>query len=374
MAFRRELQEYQSGLKQLAGSQLGGKEERFESDIGLTQAKEGTDIGKAQFQASQAAGRALRSLTAGEGITVGSGPVIGTVLKAGQKYATYRAGQLAQGTSRWKLLQAQRFRKANPSTEETSLGDEPDPQLSVVERGVGKVGKFFSGLKNKPQPPSEEATPSDPSVQRAATQETQGAAEEAAQPVASESSAFDVGTTTPQGPASVMKSFREASGEGGFDDTPLQVPKTLTQGIGKTEEEAAQAATKGLSQEAEDISKSTAGEVEDLVPEFSEAAEGFSGIGGLLGDLIPFIGIGTAIAGLAEGIKGAVDVDKEASDDPYASIRGKIATAEGKIKTLNNTISGDQFSQKIGAGPVKFGSLSVPVPDTSKMMGGSSHF
>ena len=364
MAFRRELQEYQSGLKQLAGSQLGGKEERFESDIGITKAGEQSDIGKAQFSAAQAAGRQLRSLTAGEGITVGSGPVIGTALKAGQKYATYKAGQIS---SRWKLAQAQRFRKAAGSTEESSLGSEADPELSVVERGVGKVGKFFKNLKNKPQPPPEEGGGKpDTDIQ-------EGAAEESAQPVASESSAFDAGNTTPQGPASVLKSFKEASGEGDFDDTPLQTPKTLSQEVSKTEQ-TAQDATKGLSQEAEDISKSTAGEVEDLAPEFSDAAEGFSGIGGLLGDLIPFIGIGTAIAGLAEGIKGAVDVSKDASDDPYASIRGKISTAEGKIKSLNNTISGDQFSQKIGAGPVKFGSLSVPVPDTSKMMGGSSHF
>ncbi len=370
MAFRRELQEYQSGLKQLAGSQLGGKEERFESDIGLTKAGEQTDIGKAQFSTAQAAGRQLRSLTAGEGITVSAGPITGLALKAGQKYATYKAGDIA---SRWKLAQAQRFRKATGSSEESSLGDEADPELSVVERGVGKVGKFFSGLKNKPQPPEEEGGGKpDTDVQRAATQETEGAAESSAQPVASESSAFDAGNT-PQGAGSVMKSFKEASGEGDFDDSSLQTPKTLSQTVAKTEQ-TAQDATKGLSQEAEDITKSTTGEVEDLAPEFSEASEGFAGIGGLLGDLIPFIGIGTAIAGLAEGIKGAVDVAKDASDDPYASIRGKISTAEGKIKSLNNTISGDQFSQKIGAGPVKFGSLSVPVPDTAKMMGGSSHF
>lgn len=119
------------------------------------------------------------------------------------------------------------------------------------------------------------------------------------------------------------------------------------------------------------LTKSASGIAEDLAPELTEATSMWSSVGGILGDAIPFVGFGLGLFGLGETIKSAIDEAKEG--DPYASVRGEIATAQTKLNNLSSNISADDFQSKIGAGFASSGSLAATQFNTAKQVGVALH-
>jgi hypothetical protein len=113
----------------------------------------------------------------------------------------------------------------------------------------------------------------------------------------------------------------------------------------------------------------------DLAPELSEglgAAGGmWSAVGSVLGDAIPFVGLGLGLFGLGESIKSAVDEAK--MGDPYKAVRGEIAEAQTKMNNLSSNVSADDFESKIGAGFASSGSLAAAQFNSAKQMNVALH-
>jgi hypothetical protein len=365
--FRSEIQQYQQGLEGLARQELGQREEQLQGRRGLLQAKEISDVTQAGQAFSQKLGAEAQKFVAGEGIAGGTGVIAPMTLKALSKGAKYASGRL---DSLWKVRQAQRFRKLNNISEDDDLPDEtpsddipmrtfrpatesapaeesselPDAGEALQARRAGLLGRF----RNLPR-----------GSQRSIRQ--QMGQEDIERPQNPEQLKSNLDSVEPKIEAEEQKlsgtAEQEASGaEGSLENEA----KTAQQSATSQEDE--------LEGEAEDA-------VEDLAPEISSASSALGTVGGILGDMIPFVGAGLGIYALVEAGEHASDAEKALNDDPYASVRGKIQSAEQKMKSLSNTISADQFSTKIGAGAVPVGSLAIPAPDTARqMMPGGSHF
>ena len=133
-------------------------------------------------------------------------------------------------------------------------------------------------------------------------------------------------------------------------------------------------ATQAASQAATEAETTAEGTVEDLAPEITAASSAWASIGGFLGDAIPMVGFGLGLAG---AITGGLDIAKsikEAGEDPYAAIRGKIKSAQNQITGLETDVSSDEFASKIGARAPQFGSIAAsPNLDTSKMQSVALH-
>jgi hypothetical protein len=130
-------------------------------------------------------------------------------------------------------------------------------------------------------------------------------------------------------------------------------------------EESARQLALSLGNEAE-------GAVTDLAPELTSSMWGT--LGSALGDFIPVVGLGLGAWALGTGIEDEIKNVKDSVTDPYAAVRGEIASTQGKINNLQATISGDDFASKIGAGMPSFGSLAArPNLDTSQMGGVALH-
>lgn len=126
----------------------------------------------------------------------------------------------------------------------------------------------------------------------------------------------------------------------------------------------------GITSEVQQASK----DVSDLAPEIGEAGDALGSFAGALSDAIPVVAFGIGAWALGEGIADEIKGAKDSLTDPFSSVRGEIAQAQGKINSLENNISADQFSEKIGAGTPSFGSLaSRPNLDTSQMSGIALH-
>ena len=170
--------------------------------------------------------------------------------------------------------------------------------------------------------------------------------------------------------SSVVKNqtFEEApSGSEGMGVKPstldIQTPK-ITPDVPPPEVADIESGVKQFTQQASGIA-------EDLAPELTEATSMWSSVGSVLGDAIPFVGFGLGLFGLGETIKSAIDEAKEG--DPYASVRGEIATAQTKLNNLSSNISADDFQSKIGAGFAASGSLAASQFNTAKQTGIALH-
>jgi len=169
-----------------------------------------------------------------------------------------------------------------------------------------------------------------------------------------------------------------------FKDAPKM--GDLPEGGGDVEE-GAEAGFKPSTIPEEDIPKLTGGdkglasdeagiegEVGDLAPELTSISSGLGALGGVLGSLAGAAGIGLGGYAIYEAIHSAVEAGKAGAEDPYAGIRGKIQSYGKQIGSLESKASADQFLEKVGSGAPSFGSMAVPTFDTSKMVGGGSHF
>lgn len=84
-----------------------------------------------------------------------------------------------------------------------------------------------------------------------------------------------------------------------------------------------------------------------------------------------------SIFGLYEGLKGDLASENTAATvDPYAAIRGQVATANAHLNSMGQTISSDQFASQIAGATPKFGSLAAPVFNTASSVAGvgAGHF
>lgn len=383
-AFQQELERYQEGLAGMARGALSEKEEAIRGRQELLQAKEASETAQAgQKFASRIAAEGAKFI-AGEGMAGGLAPTLPLALKGLKSAAKYRAGTLA---SRWRVAQAQRYNARNqiPEEDQGDLPAEDVPELSVPDRAVSSANRAFQSFRTaRPQAPEGEQ----PNLEDIPEQEGDIPLDDmpssAMRDPAPEEPQLD-----PRMPAGRQGELPEGAGETApgteagarppaISETDI---KSLTSSEQAAESEAAaqersvQSSLQGEEADEADIEGQAEGAVEDLAPEISAASSAWGTVGGILGDLIPFVGAGLGIYALVEAGEHASDASKEMSEDPYASVRGKIASAEAKMKQMNNTISADQFASKIGAGAAPVGSLAIPAPDTARqMMGVGSHF
>jgi hypothetical protein len=111
-----------------------------------------------------------------------------------------------------------------------------------------------------------------------------------------------------------------------------------------------------------------------------ESEEGGIGLSDVLGGLGRGLGLLGDVLGPAAAIFGGIEaargIAKDAGDaDPYAKVKGMIATATQQQAGMNAEISADSFASMVGAGKPSFGSLAAPTMDSSMLMGGGmGHF
>ena len=385
-AFRREIGEYQSGLAGMARGELAGKEEGLRGREQLLQAKETAETAEAGSKFMAKMGAEGARFMAGEGIGAGGALTGPMALRALAKGAKFRSGML---NSRWKMAQAKRFNARNnvPEEEQGDLPAESEPSLGVGDRAVGRAGDAFKSFKagKLPQAPEGETPP---------TEEGGGEPVETGEGVelqpASEFRGGGGGLRDPapeEEPAPRMQAGGQGDLPEGAGDVapgseagakPPAIPDEDIKALTGEEAKATsseQSALKGAENDEAGLEGEAEDAVEDLAPEIASASSAWGAVGGILGDLVPFVGAGLGIYSLVEAGEHAHQADKEMGADPYASVRGKIQSAENQMKRMNATISADQFASKIGAGAVPVGSLAIPVPDTAtQMMGGGGHF
>lgn len=382
-AFRREIGDYQAGLAGMARGELAGKEEGLRGREQLLQAKETAETAEAGSKFMAKMGAEGARFMAGEAIGGGSAITAPIALKALAKGAKFRSGML---NSRWKMAQAKRFNARNniPEEDQGDLPTEPEPSLGAGDRALGRAGDAFKSFKagKLPQAPEGEEPP--------APQEESGEPVETGEGVELQpASEFGGGgggalrNPAPEEPAPAPEEPVPApSNQVPFPEVEVRsdVPAISDEQSALKGEEAKasqseDSALKGAENDEAGLEGEAEDAVEDLAPEISSASSAWGAVGGILGDLIPFVGAGLGIYSLVEAGEHASQADKEMSEDPYASVRGKIQSAEQKMKQMNSTISADQFASKIGAGAVPVGSLAIPAPDTARqMMGAGGHF
>lgn len=377
-AFRREIGEYQSGLAGMARGELAGKEEGIRGREQLLRAKETSETAEAGSKFMAKMGAEGARFMAGEAIGGGSAITAPIALKALAKGAKFRSGML---NSRWKMAQAKRFNARNniPEEEQGDLPTEPEPSLGAGDRAVGRAGDAFKSFKagKLPQAPEGEE-PSAPEEESGEPVETGEGIE--LQP-ASEFRGGGGGSLRDPAPEEPAPRMQAGGDEVPFPEVEAPKPPAIPdeESALKGEEAKAtsseQSALKGAENDEAGLEGEAEDAVEDLAPEISSASSAWGAVGGILGDLIPFVGAGLGIYSLVEAGEHASQADKEMGADPYASVRGKIQSAEKQMKQMNSTISADQFASKIGAGAVPVGSLAIPAPDTARqMMGSGGHF
>lgn len=375
-AFRQEIEEYQAGLAGRARGALAEKEEALRGRQEMLQAKEASETAQAGQKFATKIATEGQKFIAGEAIGGGLAPTVPLALKALKKGAMYRSGTLA---SRWRTAQAQRYNARNqiPEEEQGDLPAEPTaPELSVPDRAVSSANRAFKSLRSsRPQAPEGEQAPEDipeqPGDIPLQEMPSSGMRNPQAEPQMDERLQAGRGGELPEGSGEVAPGAEAGARPPTLSDSDI---KALTQQESSAEQSvrsqlgSEEQAEEGLEGQAEDA-------VEDLAPEISEASSAWGAVGGILGDLIPFVGAGLGIYALVEAGEHASEASKEMDEDPYASVRGKIQSAEQKMKQMNATISADQFASKIGAGAVPVGSLAIPAPDTARqMIGVGSHF
>jgi hypothetical protein len=376
--FRREIEEYQAGLAGTARGALAEKESILRQRQELLQAKEASATAQAgQKFASKIATEGQKFLS-GEALAGGLAPTVPVALKGLKAAAKYRSGTLS---ARWRTAQAQRYNARNniPEDEQGDLPAEEVPELSAPDRVVSAANRTFRSLRNsRPQAPEGEQSPEDIPEQEGDIPMQEMPSRSMRNPQAEsemdERLQAGRGGELPEGAGEVQPGAEAGARPATLSDEEI---KNLTGAESQAESQEASVRSQlageesqeaGLEGEAEDA-------VEDLAPEISAASDAWASVGGILGDLVPFVGVGLGIYGIVEAVKHGEESEKEMTEDPYASIRGKIQSAEQQMKSMNATISADQFASKIGAGPVPVGSLAIPAPDTSRqMIGVGSHF
>ena len=375
-AFRQEIEQYQAGLAGRARGALAEKEEAIRGREEMLQAKEASETAQAGQRFATKIATEGAKFMAGEGLAGGLAPTVPVALKALSKGAKYRSGVL---NSRWKTAQAKRYNARNnvPEEEQGDLPAEPEaPELSVPDRAVSGANRAFKSFRSsRPQAPEGETSPEDipeePGDIPLQEMPSSGMRNPQAEPQMDERLQAGRQGELPEGAgesAPGTEAGAKAPSISESDIKSLTQQETSAESQVKSQLASEEQAESGLEGQAEDA-------VEDLAPEISEASSAWGAVGGILGDLIPFVGAGLGIYALVEAGQHAGEASKEMGEDPYASVRGKIQSAEAKMKQMNATISADQFASKIGAGAIPVGSLAIPAPDTARqMIGVGSHF
>lgn len=437
------IQNYLGGERARIQEALEAKEAGEQSKSELAEAKTAQDIGMAGGSFADKLSEEANKLQADMLTDVSAAGLAPTVLKAGARLATARAGQLQ---SQWKTTQARRFAQqegldpdeAAPEAEGTWRGaaNEAVDALrqnvgGAIEDAAGRAGQFVRGvvdqarssLQRDPMPirePAEEG-PEEFHFQNPVFEEPE-MADPSTMGVELEPGAMGNATRVgqmlrsirgaPAGSTSVnmgdaINQARQAAGMpreevgmfggGRGGPVPGKAPPGRAQGdllegdpevapgpgeaIPGMEADAAAQANEDAARvggQVDDLAgqaeREASAAAEDLAPELTSAAEGWSSLAGALGDAIPIVGFGLGAWALGQGISDEVKSMKDKMSDPYAAVRGEIAQTQGKINTLENTISADQFSSKLGAGTPAFGSLAArPTLDTSQMTGVALH-
>jgi len=341
--FQRALQNYQNQQQSVAQQTLQENDSLKQSRAQGIQAQGATLTGKTSALFNDKIGEEARKIQDELGIDLSLGSVVPGALKLGSRLASLRQSAL---NSRWKDVNAQRFNErenaAQNESDETGIGDKPE-EITETE------------MLPKQQPP------------------TQSIEEPSEMPPTETETSFMSETPREIAPESGRTQLSQRTQEFDESDDPFQptagarvrptefTPREPTQPDIK--EPDVEPDTSGL--ESEETGLETT--AEDLAPEITSAAETAGSISSALGDAIPVVGGILGLAGLISGSVGLAETIKDASSDPYASIRGKLGQYQKQITGLQNQVSADQFQEKLGSGTPQFGSLAVPQMDTAKM-------
>jgi len=185
-------------------------------------------------------------------------------------------------------------------------------------------------------------------------------------------------TPTPAQPASTPAAAADPAASSATTD----ISKTIAAETSSAADDASK-----LASDAANTSSEVSSEVSQVVPEVSEETSSIastladyggsmlSGIGGFLGDVLPFLAPIMAGYGMYSGIK---DMDKQygsEGQDPYAKVRGELQAGQEKVGAMGAQISADQFASKVGGAAPAFGSLAAPTFSTAQQLGGATgHF
>jgi len=340
--FQRALQNYQNQASSVAQQTLQENDSLKQARAQGIQSQGATLTGKTSALFNDKIGEEARKIQDELGIDLSLGSVVPGALKLGSRLASLRQSAL---NSKWKDVNADRFNQrenaAQNESDETGIDDKPQELSSETE------------MLPKQQPPSQSIE--EPSEMPPSETETSFMSETPRE------------LPTESGRTQLSQRTQEFNDEDPFQPTAGQqvrptefTPREPTEPDIK--EPDVEPDTSGLQSEETGL-ETTA---EDLAPEITSAAETAGSIASTLGDAIPVVGGILGLAGLISGSVGLAETIKDATSDPYASIRGKLGQYQKQIGSLQNQVSADQFQEKLGASTPSFGSLSVPQFDTAK--------
>lgn len=394
--WRRAVSNYQQGVQSVAQANIAQNETIQQSKASLISGQTASAEVMAQGKFADRLTEESKKFAGELGLDVGLGATAPTLLRGAAGLARMRASAL---NSKWKTTQAKRFREQEAGGEDvgpsqmSDMGPANDSDIiqSARQGGADPLVDPASSIEFD-EPKFTDAFTSDytarlnaypPALQNATPQSS--AMRRAVDASPEEEMGYS-GSATSQRIGDLINEREQqgaqARGEVDVDDAPLQKP--VTQGQSVTTKETGEVETQDKSiaqQQAEADTQATTREtdaigedVEDLAPEITEASSAWSSVAGFLGDAIPAIGFGLGIYGIVSGAESIAKSVKEASADPYASVRGQIAQAQTKIGGLEADVGADEFASKIGARAPQFGSIAAsPNLDTAKMQNVALH-
>lgn len=418
--WRRAVSDYQNGVQSIAQSNLQSKESLLQSKAGLITGQESILEGMTGEKFSDRLKEEASKFQEDLGLDFSAQALAPTLLKGAAKLASWRANALNRS---WKTTQASRFNEQeNAENISGDAGTADAPSVSASEPptqtpGFGSVDEtdpFQPGMGTRIPISS---TRGGGRVRLAPTEEepvTQDA-DDGAVPTLTDASDTPFTDSLPSFARGVgrggaaLRQYARGGLQGGTSDNigdaindatgkdAPRAPTTLSQteigddpaaGTGlklstevsddiqgdvyKASQQASEDAsglTGGAEEAASGAEAEAGGLVEDLAPEITAASSAFSSIAGVLGDAIPIVGAGL---GLYSAISSGMDLAKTIKDentDPYAGIRGQLASAQSRITGLQSDVSADEFASKIGARQPQFGSLAAR-PNMDTAMGG----
>ena len=423
--WRRAVNDYQNGVQSIAQANLQSKESLLESKAGLITGKESMLEGMTGEKFSDKLKEEASKFQEDLGLDFSTQALAPTILRGASRLASWRANALNRS---WKTTQATRFNEqenaenisgdagtadapsvsATEPTRTPGFGsvDETDPfqpgmgtRIPISSQRVGGRVKF-APTEEEPEPitqvPDDGAVPtltdaadtpftdSLPSFARgigargaAMRQYARGGLQGGTSDNIGDAINDATGQDAPRAPTTLSQTDISDDPAAG---TGLKLSTEVSDDIQGDVYKAAQQASKdadGLTTGAEDAAtgaeEEAGGLIEDLAPEISAASSAWSSVAGVLGDAIPVVGFGL---GLYSAISSGLDLSKTIKDedsDPYAGIRGQLASAQSKITGLQTDVSADEFASKLGARAPSYGSLAASPQMTSQMGGIALH-